>query len=119
MRNGDSIVAAYRVSEDDPNRADPENARVVLQIDQPYANHNGGELAFGPEGYLYIGSGDGGWEGDPLEAGQDLSTLLGTVLRIDVAPTLGESDAYRDYSIPPDNPFSRDPELVRLFGLSE
>lgn len=119
MRNGDSVVVRYRVSEGDINKADPESARLILQIDQPYANHNGGELAFGPDGYLYIGSGDGGWEGDPLEAGQDLSTLLGKVLRIDVAPALEDTDPYRDYAIPPDNPFARDPELVRLFGLSE
>lgn len=119
LRNGDSVLVRYRVSGDDLNRADPESARLVLQIDQPYANHNGGELAFGPDGYLYIGSGDGGWEGDPLEAGQDLSTLLGKILRIDVEPALDDSDPYRDYAIPPDNPFSRDPELVQLFGLSE
>ena len=119
LRNGDSVVVRYRVSADDPNRADPESARLILQIEQPYANHNGGELAFGPDGYLYIGSGDGGWEGDPLEAGQDLSTLLGKILRIDVAPALDDSDPHRDYVIPPDNPFARDPELVRLFGLSE
>jgi glucose/arabinose dehydrogenase len=119
MRNGDSVVVRYRVSGEDANRADPESARLILQIDQPYANHNGGELAFGPDGYLYIGSGDGGWEGDPLEAGQDLSTLLGKLLRIDVAPALIDADPHRDYAIPPDNPFARDPELVRLFGLSE
>ena len=119
MRNGDSVIVRYRVSRDNPNKADPKSARLILQIDQPYANHNGGELAFGPDGYLYIGSGDGGWEGDPLEAGQDLSTLLGKVLRIDVGPALDDTDSYQEYAIPPDNPFSRDPELVRLFGLSE
>lgn len=119
LRNGDSLIVRYRVSPDDPNRADPESARLILEIDQPYANHNGGELAFGPDGHLYIGSGDGGWEGDPLEAGQDLSTLLGKVLRIDVAPALDDADPYRDYAIPPDNPFARDPELVQRFGLTE
>jgi glucose/arabinose dehydrogenase len=119
MRNGDSVIVRYKVSADDPNRADPESAKLILQIDQPYANHNGGELEFGPDGYLYIGMGDGGWEGDVLEAGQDLATLLGKVLRIDVNPTGEDGDSYRDYRIPPDNPFARDPGLVRLFGPTE
>lgn len=116
LRNGDGLVVEYRVSAEDPNRADPESARVILQIEQPWANHNGGELAFGPDGYLYIGSGDGGWEGDPLEAGQDLKTLLGKLLRIDV-----DSQDGRPYSIPEDNPFaaSQQPELVELFGIDE
>ena len=119
MRNGDSVIVRYKVSGDDPNSADPDSAKLILQIDQPYANHNGGELEFGRDGYLYIGMGDGGWEGDPLEAGQDLGTLLGKVLRIDVNPTDGSGDLSRDYRIPTDNPFARDPELVRLFGITE
>jgi glucose/arabinose dehydrogenase len=116
LRNGDSLIVEYSVSEDSPDVADPNSARVIMQIEQPWANHNGGELAFGPDGYLYIGSGDGGWEGDPLGAGQDLSTLLGKVLRIDVDVEDG-----RPYVIPEDNPFaaSQSPILVQLFGITE
>ena len=114
LRNGDSLIVEYAVSEDDPNVADPESARVIMQIEQPWANHNGGELAFGPDGYLYIGSGDGGWEGDPLEAGQDLSTLLGKLLRIDV-----DNEDGRPYAIPPTNPFTQTTQLVELFGIPE
>jgi glucose/arabinose dehydrogenase len=108
MRNGDSMIIEYQVSGDNPDRADPESARPILQIDQPWANHNGG--------YLYIGSGDGGWEGDPLEAGQNLNTLLGKLLRIDVNNTDG-----RPYAIPEDNPFaaSQAPQQIQLFGISE
>lgn len=112
LRNGDSMIVEYQVSEDNPNAADPESARAILQIDQPYANHNGGELAFGPDGYLYIGSGDGGWEGDPLEAGESINTLLGKILRIDV-------DSGNPYAIPEDNPFAGDLQPVELFGIDE
>jgi glucose/arabinose dehydrogenase len=112
MRNGDSMIVQYQVSANDPNKADPESAKVILQIEQPFANHNGGELAFGPDGYLYIGSGDGGWEGDPLEAGQDLTTLLGKILRVDV-------NAGQPYAIPENNPFAQPDRLVELFGISE
>ncbi|MCC6454689.1 MAG: PQQ-dependent sugar dehydrogenase [Caldilineaceae bacterium] len=116
LRNGDGMIVEYARSAEDENRADPESARVILQIEQPWANHNGGELAFGPDGYLYIGSGDGGWEGDPLEAGQDLKTLLGKLLRIDVNAQDG-----RPYAIPADNPFAsaQSPQLVQLFGITE
>jgi glucose/arabinose dehydrogenase len=94
---GDTVVARYHVSSD-PNVADPESGTVLLTIDQPYANHNGGQLHFGPDGYLYIGMGDGGSAGDPQNNGQRLDTLLGKLLRIDV-------DAASPYGIPPDNPF--------------
>ncbi len=116
MRNGDSMVVRYKVSEDDPNVADPESAKPILQIDQPWANHNGGELAFGPDGYLYIGSGDGGWEGDPHGAGQDLSTLLGKIPRIEVD---GDAKGPQPYDIPADNPFAQPPQRLKLFGVSE
>jgi glucose/arabinose dehydrogenase/uncharacterized cupredoxin-like copper-binding protein len=120
LRNGDSMIVEYQVSAEDPNLGDRESGRVILQIEQPFANHNGGELAFGPDGMLYIGSGDGGWEGDPLEAGQDLSTLLGKILRIDVNVPAGEAAAEtRPYSIPADNPFAQPVEVIQLFDIPE
>ena len=113
--NGASFIVEYKASASNPDRADMETARVVMQINRPYANHNGGEIAFGPDGYLYIGSGDGGWEGDVLGAGQDLSSYLGKMLRIDVDhPT---SD--RGYSIPKDNPFLTPLMQMKLFGVTE
>jgi glucose/arabinose dehydrogenase len=80
--------------------ADPGSLRLVLQVDQPYANHNGGQLAFGPDRLLYIAFGDGGSGGDPHGNGQSLETLLGKILRIDPRP-----DGGRPYQVPPDNPF--------------
>ena len=94
---GDTVVAEYRVS-NNPDQADPTSARELLRIEQPAANHNGGLLLFGPDSYLYIGTGDGGGAGDPINAGQRLDTLLGKLLRIDV-------DNGQPYAIPPDNPF--------------
>jgi glucose/arabinose dehydrogenase len=80
---GDTRVVSYRRSPGDPLRADPGSARVVLAQDQPYDNHNGGQLEFGPGGDLYIGFGDGGSAGDPQRNGQDRSTVLGKIVRID------------------------------------
>ena len=81
--------------------ADASSERIIMEIEQPYSNHNGGQIAFGPDGYLYIGLGDGGSRGDPRGNGQDLSTLLGSIIRIDV----GTLDEGGSYSIPADNPF--------------
>lgn len=99
--NGDSFLVEYHVS-DDPNLADPESARVLLTHDQPYVNHNGGTIHFGPDGYLYVTMGDGGLAGDPYRNAQDLSNLLGKILRIDV-----NTEGARAYGIPEDNPFVR------------
>jgi len=87
------------------NRVVPESERVLLTIRQPYANHNGGQIAFGPDGYLYIGMGDGGSRNDPHNNAQNLSSLLGKMLRIDVDVA---SDT-TPYGIPPDNPFLKTP----------
>ena len=80
---GDSVIARYSVSVD-PNRADPASGVILLTITQPFGNHNGGQLQFGPDGYLYISIGDGGSGGDLQNNGQNLGNLLGTILRIDV-----------------------------------
>ncbi|HXZ76453.1 MAG TPA: PQQ-dependent sugar dehydrogenase, partial [Streptosporangiaceae bacterium] len=85
-RNGDTHVTEFAMR---GGRADPASERLVLQVDQPFANHNGGQLAFGPDGDLYIALGDGGSEGDPDGNGQSLGTLLGKILRIDPRPGNG------------------------------
>ena len=96
-----SVVSRFLV--DLANRTiDADSELIILEVEQPYANHNGGQIAFGPDGYLYIGLGDGGSAGDPLGSGQDTSTLLGSILRIDVS----NATATRPYAIPPDNPFA-------------
>jgi glucose/arabinose dehydrogenase len=97
-RNGNTVVARYTVSANDPDRADPASAEQLLWVEQPYANHNGGHLAFGPDGYLYIALGDGGSGGDPDGNGQNLATLLGSILRVNVNVETG-------YAVPTDNPF--------------
>ena len=95
--NGDTHVREYAWQN---GRPDPSSAREVMAVDQPFANHNGGDLVFGPDGYLYIGLGDGGSEGDPMNLGQSLNTLLAKMLRIDPRPS-----GNRPYGIPRDNPF--------------
>jgi glucose/arabinose dehydrogenase len=114
---GDTVVAAVKVDAADQDLADRASLQAILHVDQPYANHNGGGLAFGPDGFLYIGMGDGGSGGDPQGYGQRLDTLLGKMLRIDVAV---EPGAGQPYKIPTDNPFaadtSRRPEIW-AYGL--
>ncbi|MCG8357792.1 MAG: PQQ-dependent sugar dehydrogenase [Kiloniellales bacterium] len=120
--NGDGVIVRFQVDPASPNvvtadRAN-ETAKVLMRIEQPWYNHNGGQIAFGPDGYLYIGSGDGGWEGDPYEAGQDLSTPLAKILRIDVDTDDNDNIPYK---IPSDNPFAlaASERLMVLFGITE
>ena len=96
-----SYVSRFRVSADNPNRADPDSEEILLRLEQPFPNHNGGSIEFGPDGFLYIGLGDGGSRNDPFGLGQDLSTWMGKILRIDV----DETQDGKPYAVPPDNPF--------------
>jgi len=98
--SGDTVISRFSVTED-PDIADPQSEQIILSFTQPYQNHNGGDLHFGSDGYLYISVGDGGNFGDPQDNSQNLETLLGTILRIDVDTATNGNN----YSIPPDNPF--------------
>jgi glucose/arabinose dehydrogenase len=112
----DEVISRWRVDPNDPNRADPNSEEEILRVKQPYWNHNAGSLAFGPDGYLYIALGDGGSGGDPHENGQNLRTLLGKILRIDIDRT----DGRRPYAIPSDNPFVDNPSArgeIWAYGL--
>ena len=109
---GDTRVVGYRVS-DDPDLADPATAVAILGVDQPFSNHNGGQVLFGPDGFLYVTLGDGGSAGDPGGRGQSLGDLLGSILRIQPLETGG-------YAVPPDNPFVGLPDVrpeVWSYGL--
>lgn len=103
--SGNTVVARYTVMADNPDQVDPASATVLLQVRQPFPNHNGGHLAFGPDGYLYIALGDGGSAGDPNGNGQNPQALLGKILRLDV-------DAGDPYGIPADNPYLNNPDLA-------
>ena len=107
---GNTTLSRFQVSAN-PDVADPASELVILAATQPFGNHNGGQVAFGPDGFLYLGLGDGGGGGDPGNRGQDLSDLLGSILRLDVRST-------EPYAVPPDNPFvlSGAPE-VWSYGL--
>jgi len=97
-RNGNTVIARFTANTDRTN-ADPSTFKQILTVNQPFANHNGGQLAFGPDGMLYIGMGDGGSQGDPNRNGQNTNVLLAKILRIDI-------DHGDPYAIPPDNPFA-------------
>jgi glucose/arabinose dehydrogenase len=112
-----TVIARYEVSGDNSFKANKESEVILLEVNQPHSNHNGGQIIFGPDGYLYVSFGDGGSAGDPLNSGQDLSTLLGCIIRIDV-DTKSEG---RNYDIPQDNPFKRNDagyrEEIYAYGL--
>jgi glucose/arabinose dehydrogenase len=101
LTNGDHFLVEYHVSKDDPNKADPDSGKVLLTVDDPYVNHNSGTMHFGADGYLYFTIGDGGLAGDPYDNAQDLNSLHGKILRIDV-----DTDGTRPYNIPADNPYA-------------
>jgi glucose/arabinose dehydrogenase len=113
IRGNDVRVAEYHRAAHNPNLAKPDSARIVLTVAHRYANHNGGQLAFGPDGDLYIGLGDGGSEGDPMNLGQNTTVLDGKILRISPGANGG-------YSVPADNPFAGRPGTrpeIWAFGL--
>ena len=97
-----TLIVRFNVSSANPDSADRSSSKILLEIPQPYSNHNGGQVAFGPDGYLYIGLGDGGSGGDPQNHAQDKSSLLGKLLRIDV----DQIQSPLNYGIPSDNPFA-------------
>ncbi|MCA1569250.1 MAG: PQQ-dependent sugar dehydrogenase [Chloroflexi bacterium] len=114
-RDGDTVLAEFTGTQDGDGAPtfDPSSERLLLRVEQPFANHNGGQIAFGPDGHLWLGLGDGGSAGDPMGHGQNPSTLLGAVLRLDVSQA-------SEYGIPQSNPFADGgggaPE-VYLYGL--
>jgi glucose/arabinose dehydrogenase len=107
--DGATVLAEFRARRANPNRARATQHRL-LRVPQPFSNHNGGMLAFGPDGHLYVALGDGGGGGDPGNRAQDPNTLLGKILRIDV-------DGARPYAIPPDNPFAEGGGRPEIFAL--
>ena len=110
-----SVIAEYQASATDPNHSDPATERILLTVDQVsnFPNHKAGQLAFGPDGFLYFGLGDGGSGGDPLGHGQNTQILLGKMMRIDVNST----SPGKQYAIPPDNPFAVGGGLPEIYAF--
>jgi glucose/arabinose dehydrogenase len=105
----ETVISRFTVNKTDPNTADASSEEILLTFKQPYSNHNGGKIAFGNDGFLYIGVGDGGSGGDPQKNGQNRATLLGKILRIDV----DKSSGGLKYSIPADNPYKQNSQGFR------
>ena len=111
-----AVVVRYTVSKNDPDKADPDSEVVLMNIQQPFSNHNGGPMTFGHDGYLYIAMGDGGGRNDPERLAQKLDTFMGGLLRIDV----DHQDSGKNYAIPKDNPFLTNPQAkpeLYAYGL--
>jgi glucose/arabinose dehydrogenase len=110
-----SVIAEYMASAADPNQADPASERILLTVNQTgnFPNHKAGQLAFGNDGFLYFGLGDGGSEGDPLGNGQNTQTLLGKMMRIDV----NAASPGKQYTVPPDNPFAAGGGLPEIYAV--
>ena len=112
-----TVISRFKVSPSNPDQADPSSELQLLTFDQPYSNHNGGQVSFGPDGFLYIAVGDGGSGGDPHDHGQNRGTLLATILRIDV----NKQENGKQYGIPTDNPFAKNSngyrEEIYAYGL--
>ncbi|HET9365917.1 MAG TPA: PQQ-dependent sugar dehydrogenase [Candidatus Angelobacter sp.] len=110
-----SVISEFKVAAANPNQADPASERILLTVDQVsnFTNHKSGQLAFGPDGFLYFGLGDGGSEGDPLGHGQNTQILLGKMMRIDVNST----SPGKQYAIPPDNPFVAGGGLPEIYAF--
>jgi len=113
-----SVISEFKVFAADPDKADANSERILFEVPQPFWNHKGGELAFGPDGCLYLGLGDGGAADDPYGSGQNTATLLAKMLRIDVNThsTVGRGGRKRElqYGIPSDNPFVNEPDMGDL-----
>jgi glucose/arabinose dehydrogenase len=116
VSSSETLVSRFSVTPSNPNMADPSSELVIMRFTQPYGNHNGGQVAFGPDGFLYISIGDGGSGGDPKLNGQNPETLLGSILRIDV----DKDQNGLNYGIPEDNPFVNHPtnkKEIYAYGL--
>ena len=110
-----SVISEFHVSATDPDLADLTSERILMEVQQPFGNHKGGELAFGPDGYMYLGLGDGGAGDDPMGNGQSTATLLAKILRFDVNSVtpnaFGDRSRHLAYGIPSDNPFVHEPNM--------
>jgi glucose/arabinose dehydrogenase len=118
-----SVISEFKVSDTDPDKADLGSERILLEVPQPFGNHKGGQVSFGPDGYLYIALGDGGLACDPFGSGQNTATLLAKILRIDVNSRskvqMGPSRQTIPYGIPADNPFVGEPDMSGLGARKE